>query len=61
MFLSHLFPNEQCAVITLDYKLNFSPEKSDKIPELHERVAERIYNLLTANGGLYIKIGCATS
>ena len=46
-----------CAAITLDYKLNFTPEKSDQIPQLHERVADRVYNLLTSNGGLYIKIG----
>ncbi|KAF8639303.1 hypothetical protein AX17_001584, partial [Amanita inopinata Kibby_2008] len=48
-----------CAAITLDYKLNFTPEKNDEIPDLHERVAERVYNLLTSNGGLYIKIGQA--
>ncbi|KAF8063508.1 ABC1 family-domain-containing protein [Lyophyllum atratum] len=48
-----------CAAITLDYKLNFTPEKSELIPELHERVANRMYNLFTANGGLYIKIGQA--
>ncbi|KAG6902172.1 hypothetical protein C0995_003453 [Termitomyces sp. Mi166 len=48
-----------CAAITLDYKLNFTPEKSDLIPELHERVANRMYNLFTSNGGLYIKIGQA--
>ncbi|KAG6841653.1 hypothetical protein C0991_008638 [Blastosporella zonata] len=48
-----------CAAITLDYKFNFTPEKSDLIPELHERVAERMYNLFTSNGGLYIKIGQA--
>jgi hypothetical protein len=47
----------QCAIISLDYKLNFTPEKSHLIPELHERVAERMYNLFTSNGGLYIKIG----
>ena len=46
-----------CAAVTLDYKLNFTPEKSDQIPFLQERVAERVYNLLTSNGGLYIKIG----
>ncbi|KAJ7594036.1 ABC1 family-domain-containing protein [Mycena floridula] len=50
---------QTCAMITLDYKLNFTPEKSDLIPELHERVGERLYNLLIANGGLYIKIGQA--
>ena len=32
----------QCALITLDYKLNFTPEKSDQIPDLHERVAQRV-------------------
>jgi aarF domain-containing kinase len=44
-------------MITLDYKVNFTAEKSHLIPELHERVAERMYNLFTSNGGLYIKIG----
>ncbi|KAF5378111.1 hypothetical protein D9615_007627 [Tricholomella constricta] len=48
-----------CAAITIDYKLNLTPEKSELIPELHERVANRMYNLFTANGGLYIKIGQA--
>jgi len=47
----------QCARITIDYKLNFTEEKSDQIPELHERVADLVYNLFTKNGGLYIKIG----
>ncbi|EMD33278.1 hypothetical protein CERSUDRAFT_57434 [Gelatoporia subvermispora B] len=46
-----------CAIIALDYKLHFKPEMSESIPALHERVAERIYNLFTSNGGLYIKIG----
>lgn len=49
----------QCALIALDYKLNFKPELSDDIPALHERVANRVYDLLTTNGGLYIKIGQA--
>ncbi|KAH8096780.1 ABC1 family-domain-containing protein [Cristinia sonorae] len=48
-----------CAIIALDYKLNFTAEKTEDIPALHERVAERVYNLLTSNGGLYIKIGQA--
>ncbi|KAI0763799.1 atypical/ABC1/ABC1-B protein kinase [Trametes elegans] len=48
-----------CMTIALDYKLNFTHEKADKIPALQERVAERVYNLLTSNGGLYIKIGQA--
>lgn len=46
-------------MITLDYKMNFTPEKTDQIPQLHERVADRVYKLLTSNGGLYIKIGYA--
>ncbi|KAJ7499643.1 ABC1 family-domain-containing protein [Mycena latifolia] len=48
-----------CALITADYKINFTPEKSDQIPELHERVANIMFNLFTSNGGLYIKIGQA--
>lgn len=48
----------KCIMITLDYKWNFTPEKSEFIPQLHERVAERVFNLFTSNGGLYIKIGC---
>ncbi|TCD65573.1 hypothetical protein EIP91_002494 [Steccherinum ochraceum] len=48
-----------CAAIALDYKMNFTAEKTNEIPALHERVAERLYNLLTTNGGLYIKIGQA--
>ncbi|KDR71734.1 hypothetical protein GALMADRAFT_253465 [Galerina marginata CBS 339.88] len=48
-----------CAMITLDYKWNFTPEKSEQIPQLHERVAQRMYDLMTSNGGLYIKIGQA--
>ncbi|KAI0070016.1 ABC1-domain-containing protein [Panus rudis PR-1116 ss-1] len=48
-----------CAMIALDYKMNFTHAKSDQIPALHERVANRVYNLLTTNGGLYIKIGQA--
>ncbi|KAF8193802.1 ABC1 family-domain-containing protein [Pholiota molesta] len=50
---------QTCAMITLDYKWNFTPEKSEQIPELHERVAQRVFDLLTSNGGLYIKIGQA--
>ena len=46
-------------MITLDYKLNFTPSKSEQIPALHERVATRLFDLLTSNGGLYIKIGQA--
>ncbi|EGN97200.1 hypothetical protein SERLA73DRAFT_110371 [Serpula lacrymans var. lacrymans S7.3] len=48
-----------CVLITLDYKINFQPSKADHIPDLHERVAGRMYDLFTSNGGLYIKIGQA--
>ncbi|KAJ7031109.1 ABC1 family-domain-containing protein [Mycena alexandri] len=48
-----------CALITYEYKRNFTPEKSEQIPELHERVADILFNLFTSNGGLYIKIGQA--
>ncbi|EIW77794.1 ABC1-domain-containing protein [Coniophora puteana RWD-64-598 SS2] len=48
-----------CAAISIDYKLNFKPEKADQIPLLHERVAQRMYDLFTLNGGLYIKMGQA--
>ncbi|KAJ7123148.1 ABC1 family-domain-containing protein [Mycena epipterygia] len=48
-----------CTLIIGDYKINFTPEKSDLIPELHERVANIMFNLFTNNGGLYIKIGQA--
>ena len=51
----------QCAIIALDYKINFTAENSEGIPAIHERVAERIFNLLTSNGGLYIKIGTSTA
>ncbi|EIW51448.1 uncharacterized protein TRAVEDRAFT_54565 [Trametes versicolor FP-101664 SS1] len=38
-----------------DYKLNCTPEKVEQIPALQERVAERVYDLMS-HGGLYIKI-----
>lgn len=46
-----------CALISTDYKLNFTPEHADRIPQIHQRVADRMYDLFTKNGGLYIKIG----
>lgn len=48
-----------CALISVDYKLNFTPEHADRIPAIHQRVADRMYDLFTSNGGLYIKIGQA--
>ena len=47
----------QCALIATDYKLNFTPGKSDHISALHERVGDRLLNLFSSNGGLYIKFG----
>ncbi|KAL0489996.1 ABC1 family protein [Acrasis kona] len=43
--------------IIADYKLNFTPEKADKISNLHTRVAEDLYRVCTTNAGLYIKFG----
>jgi len=37
--------------------LTSSPEKADSIEDLHKRVATRIMDLISANGGLYIKLG----
>ncbi|KAL1883371.1 hypothetical protein VTK73DRAFT_8938 [Phialemonium thermophilum] len=52
-------------LVALDYKINFRPEPlpligtSGGVPELHRRNAERLFNLLRYNGGLYLKIGQA--
>ena len=48
-------------VVASDYKINFRPHPpfANSIEELHARNSERIYNLLRANGGLYLKIGQA--
>lgn len=45
----------------LDYKLNFRPDPwvAGDSQDLHLRNAERLFNLLRANGGLYLKIGQA--
>ena len=47
--------------VALDYKLNFRPEPltGGTIEDLHRRSAERLFDLLRANGGLYLKIGQA--
>jgi hypothetical protein len=47
----------QCTLIAADYKLNFTPGKGDYILALHDRVGDRLLNLFTSNGGLYIKFG----
>jgi aarF domain-containing kinase len=48
-------------LIGLDYKINFRahPWTGGTIEELHGRNAERVFNLLRYNGGLYLKIGQA--
>lgn len=47
--------------VAIDYKLNFKPgptiEDSLHIEALHERVANRIFDVFENNGGLYIKMG----
>lgn len=45
----------------LDYKLNFRPEPwtGGSVQDLHVRNAERLFDLLRHNGGLYLKMGQA--
>ncbi|KAI0850781.1 ABC1-domain-containing protein [Daldinia vernicosa] len=47
--------------VALDYKINFraEPLTGGTIEDLHLRSAERLFNLLRSNGGLYLKIGQA--
>lgn len=52
-------------VVALDYKINFRPDPLPIIgtpgaaEDVHKRNAERLFNLLRHNGGLYLKIGQA--
>jgi aarF domain-containing kinase len=48
-------------VVALDYKINFRPDPwiGDSVADLHSRSAKRVFELLRANGGLYLKIGQA--
>jgi aarF domain-containing kinase len=48
-------------VVAADYKLNFRPQPwfGGTIEDLHRRNAERLFELLRSNGGLYLKIGQA--
>ncbi|KAK3383560.1 ABC1 family-domain-containing protein [Lasiosphaeria ovina] len=52
-------------LVAVDYKLNFRPNplpligSDGGIPALHRRNAERLFELLRHNGGLYLKIGQA--
>ncbi|KAK9454806.1 ABC1 family-domain-containing protein [Dipodascopsis uninucleata] len=58
---SSLYRNLKCivvlSIVAIDYKLNFTPDHD--IEALHSRVADRVFNLISSNGGLYIKIGQA--
>lgn len=48
-------------LVAVDYKINFRPHPplAESIQALHNRNAERLFNLLRANGGLYLKMGQA--
>lgn len=48
-------------LIALDYKMNFRPDPwvGDSVQDLHNRSAQRVFELLRTNGGLYLKIGQA--
>lgn len=48
-------------VVALDYKINFRahPPFAESLAALHGRSAERLFHVLTANGGLYLKMGQA--
>lgn len=48
-------------LVAVDYKINFRPHPplAESIPALHNRNAERLFNLIRANGGLYLKMGQA--
>jgi len=48
-------------LVALDYKLNFRPDPwiGDSVMDVHNRSAQRIFDLLRTNGGLYLKIGQA--
>ena len=48
-------------IVALDYKINFreNPPFVSDIAELHHRNAQKLFDLLRANGGLYLKIGQA--
>ena len=48
-------------IVAVDYKVNFRPHPplAESIAALHRRNAERLFDLLRTNGGLYLKIGQA--
>lgn len=48
-------------IVALDYKINFRPRPliGGDVQDVHRRNAERLFDLLRANGGLYLKMGQA--
>ncbi|EWC44143.1 hypothetical protein DRE_07200 [Drechslerella stenobrocha 248] len=46
-------------VLSIDYKLNFRKTNADNIGDLHLRSAQRVFDVLAKNGGLYLKVGQA--
>jgi aarF domain-containing kinase len=48
-------------LVGVDYKINFreNPPFADSIEDVHARNAQRIFDLIRTNGGLYLKIGQA--
>jgi aarF domain-containing kinase len=50
-------------VVATDYKLNFreKPLFGGTVTDLHRRSAERLFDVLRTNGGLYLKIGSVLS
>ena len=47
------------ALVVVDYKWNFNAANADNINDLHQRVANRLLDMIRKNGGLYIKAGQA--
>ncbi|KAL9100561.1 MAG: hypothetical protein Q9163_004073, partial [Psora crenata] len=64
-YASSLTRSSRCfglaVLVAADYKINFRPHPplAPSIAALHARNAERLFDLLRANGGLYLKIGQA--
>lgn len=50
-------------LVALDYKINFRPVPwiGNSTQDVHNRNAERLFDLLRHNGGLYLKIGQAVA
>lgn len=48
-------------LVAVDYKVNFRPQPltGGSVQDVHVRNAERLFDLLRANGGLYLKMGQA--